>query len=247
MDKRYFYLGASLGFSVGACVLTAYGQKEAREEKENKRKVLYYLPAAVSCGAALGCAVLSNKATSDILKGQFNASMATPLAVAAFTKDSIKSLRESIVREVGEKKAGIIEQGTLTDGNTIFDISGSGIPVIKTGEGGTLFQEYYTKLYFESSMQAVLTHKDNFNIRLDQQGVLTLGDWCRELKLGNTIPPVAEKIIWESDPARDYPTESPGYLAMVKTVLPANALSWSNKPCIIVKLIDEPNGRWEFA
>ena len=242
INKSDIYLGAGVAFGIGACILAAIAQSKAEKEKENRKKVLYYIPSAVACAGSVYC---SAKAVTNARSETISACniAAAPLIVGGqIAKDTIRDIRKGIAEKYGENKAKEIEQAVLTKGEQPVNYS-----IIFTGEGDTLFQEFYTKLYFQSSWQAVLTAKDKFNARLDQEGVLTLGDWLRELKLGRAIPPIAEKLIWESDPTREYPTEAPGYLGLVKSVMPSGALPWTDDTCTVIKLIDEPNGRWQFA
>ena len=248
MQKGYescVYLGASFSFAVSTIIIGAISHKKYekdKKEEKNRPKVLYYLPAVMCCGASMYCSSMAvSKARSETFD-ICNAAAAPLIVGGSIAKDTLRDIRKGLVEKYGENKAKEIEQSVLTKGEQPVNYS-----IIFTGEGDTLFQEFYTKLYFKSNWQAVLTAKDKFNARLEQEGVLTLGDWLRELKLGRAIPPIAEKLIWESDPTREYPTEAPGYLGLVKSVMPSGALPWTDDTCTVIKLIDEPNGRWQFA
>lgn len=125
-----------------------------------------YAPSVIM-GIASTAMILAGTTTSR----RRNAAIASALAVS---KKYIETYQEKVIESLGEKKEGLIRDEVYKDRIVTITEDSS---IIDTGNGDTLFYDYWSHQVFKSSREAIERAEIEFNRFLVNEGQMCLNDF----------------------------------------------------------------------
>ena len=143
-----------------------------------------YIPAAITCGAAIACLVGASS-----VNFKRNAALATAYKLS---ETALAEYRDAVVETIGEKKERDIRDKVAEKRVKKNPVTKS--DVIVTGNGTTLCFDSISGRYFQSSMQKIESAKNKVNERMLCDNYVSLNDLYDEL--GMECTKIGEDLGW---------------------------------------------------
>lgn len=238
-DSPDICIGIGIGLIFATGLFAVLGAKKAQQQNTIGKKALCYAPAVASGLTAAALITFGEKVKHkqyvDAVTG-----FATSAALARQTIADIQSAERTIV---GPKKAQQIqdeaiiaraqEEEAILSREKHYDIN-TGVPIIDTGTGATLFRDNLSKQYFRSNLEHVMDNLDKFNTQLERLGFADLNDWINVMLDGKgEAMIIGDTLFWNHDECGD--------LELVRTYYKPK---WANGDvCTIIQPVIKPSGR----
>ena len=164
-----------------ACLLINDRKDELEVEKLSATELVKttwkcYIPAAVTCGAAIACLVGASS-----VNFKRNAALATAYKLS---EAALSEYKDAVIETIGEKKEQSVRDKVAEERLKKNPVSKS--EVIVTGNGTTLCYDPVGNSYFKSSIQQIESAKNKLNARMLSENYVSLNDFYDELGIGPT-------------------------------------------------------------
>jgi hypothetical protein len=162
-------------------------QRVLRLDNRNTAKLVWklYIPAAASAIGTIGCIVCANRIGTR--------RAAAVAAAYTLSERAYVEYKEKVLEKLGPDKAREIRDDLARD-----EIKRDPPPQsLILGSGKVLFQDSFTKRYFESTMEDIKQAMNSVNYRINHHMYQSLGDFYEEIGLEQTD--FSEEVGWTTD------------------------------------------------
>lgn len=147
----------------------------------------HYIPAVAVGSATVACIIGANTIST-----KRSAALASAVGLSEY---AFREYRDKVVEHIGDKKETKIHDDVMQDAVRRNPVSES--QVIVTGGGRSLFQDNYSKTYFESDYESVRRAVNDINEQIFGHDYASLNDFYNRLSVPGSV--VGDEVGWTHD------------------------------------------------